>query len=258
MKRETWKMLLRGGVSILIFLLIMLALYLVFDHFGITDITQEEMQAYLQSWGIWAPLLFILISFLQVSVIRLPSTITILAGNYLFGPVSFFYSYIGILAGSLVAFALGKWIGRKYVDWVVGSHEKVDEWLEKLKNKSNVILFFMFLLPGFPDDMLCSIAGITPLGFIGFTLMQLISRALAIGATLLLFSGEVIPFEGWGIAVFAVIAVIALAVFIVCVRYADKINAFTGKLIKKLFKTKDKETSPEEAKSRDDIEKFSE
>lgn len=242
MKKETWKMILRGSTSILGFLAVMLALYLVLDYFGITDVTQEQLQTYLDSLGVWAPLLFILISFLQVSVIRIPSTITILAGNYLFGWASFFYSYIGILAGSLLAFTLGKFVGRKYVDWVVGSKEKVDGWLEKLKNKSNVILFFMFLLPGFPDDMLCSIAGITPLGFIGFTLMQLISRAVAIGGTLLLLSGEVIPFEGWGIAVLVVIAVIALAIFIVCIRYADKINAFVNRLIEKWFKPKEEKT----------------
>ena len=140
--------------------------------------------------------------------------------------MSFLYSYIGIMIGSLLAFGLGKWLGRRYVNWIVGSKEKVDEWLEKFKGKSNVILFFMFLLPGFPDDLLCSLAGVTSLGWSGFTLMQLPCRAVAIGATLLLLSGEVIPYHGWGIAVLTVIALLAIVAFAVSFKYADRINDF--------------------------------
>ena len=43
----------------------------------------------------------------------------------------------------------------------------------------------MFLLPMFPDDILCSIAGIMPITYSVFIFMQLITRFTSIGGTLL-------------------------------------------------------------------------
>ena len=57
----------------------------------------------------------------------------------------------------------------------------------------------MFLLPMFPDDILCSIAGIMPITYSVFIFMQLITRFTSIGGTLLFMSGEIIPYHGWGL-----------------------------------------------------------
>jgi uncharacterized membrane protein YdjX (TVP38/TMEM64 family) len=168
--------------------------------------------------------------------VPIPGAVTILAGNYVFGAgQSFLYSYIGMLAGALFAFALGRWIGRPFVNWIAGGKEKVDEWLLKLKGRENVLLFFMFFLPAFPDDILCSVAGILPIGWLGFTVMQIITRATSVGATLLFMSGEVIPFnEPWGIAVLAVVGVLAVLAFIISYRNAERINSALERLADKI------------------------
>ena len=97
----------------------------------------------------------------------------------------------------------------------------------------------MFFLPFFPDDILCTVAGLLPISYMGFLIMQIITRATSIGFTLLFMSGEVIPYEGWGLAVLAIVAVICITAFILSMKYSEKINDFFVEKMSKLFK-KDK------------------
>ena len=233
MKKETKESILKLTVSVLIIGVILLAIYLIFKHFGISDLTREQIQEYIFSTGAIAPIVFILASFLQVTFIPIPSTVTILAGSFIFGaPLSFVYSYIGIMLGALLAFGLGRLVGRPYLVWIAGSKEEADRWIAKLKGRENVFLFFAFLFPLFPDDLLCSVAGMLPVKLSTFTIMQLITRTTAIGATLIFMSGEIIPYEGWGLVVIALLVLLALAAFVLSMKYAEELNKLFEALVK--------------------------
>lgn len=213
--------------GLLILVLLAIAYYF-YSKYGLNELrNQKKLQEYISSFGIWAPLLFILISFLQVSFIPIPGSITIVAGTYLFGVwESFLYSYIGMMIGSIVAFYLGRLLGRPFVNWVAGGKEKVDSILEKTKNKQNVVMFFAFLFPFFPDDLLCSVCGILKMKFIVFLIMQIVTRATSILATILFMSGNFIPYSGWGIPVLALVGVLAIIAFLISYKYSGKIEAF--------------------------------
>ncbi len=242
---KTKKSLIRLIFSALLIGAIIAAAYFILKSFGITKLTREQIQEYISSLGAIAPIAFIFVSFLQVTIIPIPSTVTILAGVFLFDPIpSFFYSYAGILLGSWFAFLLGRLIGRPYINWVAGSREEADGWLSKLKGREKVFLFFAFLFPLFPDDLLCSVAGMLSIKFSTFTIMQLVTRTTSIGATILFMSGEVIPYEGWGLWVIGGLIVLALAAFVLSMKYAEELNAVFDSLVKRisdsLHKNKDK------------------
>lgn len=213
-------------------------IYLLFKSLGLLDISQEEIQDFISSTGVVAPLIYIGITFLQVTIIPMPSTVTILVGNYLFGPLlAFIYVYIGLILGSIFAYYLGKWFGRPFINWLSGSKEQTEMWMGKLHGKETVLLFFMFLFPIFPDDLLCAIAGILlPITFTRFLFMQIITRATTAGATLVFLTGDVIPFSGWGIPVIIAGVLLCIVAFIICFRKADKIDALLRKIYKKIFK----------------------
>lgn len=222
-------------ISLLVIGLIVLGLYFLFKHLGWTNLTKEELQAKIASTGVFAPIVFIVASFLQVTFIPIPSSITIIVGNYLFGFwLSFLYSYIGIVLGSILAFYLGRWLGRPFVNWVVGDNKVVDEYLIKMKNKENVILFFMFLLPLFPDDALCSLAGILPISFLTFLFIQLLTRATSILGTLFFMSGEIIRYDALGITIIVIVCILALVAFYLSYKYADKINEIFYNIMDKI------------------------
>ncbi len=200
----------------------------------VTKLTSiEALREYIGSFGSGAVLLFILFSFLQVVILPVPGSVTVAAGVALFGPLKCaLYSFIGIVTGSFVAFAIGRWIGYKAVCWIVGKDD-LDKWLNKVKGKDYLILSIMFLLPMFPDDVLCFIAGLSSMSWPYFTVMIIITRAISVFTTA--YSFELIPFTTWwGILIWIVIfALIALAFWLVW-KYSDNIDAF----IKKKFKIK--------------------
>jgi len=226
MKTETKQMIKKLILSCLVIALIVAVLWFVLYLLGWTNLTQEELQEIIASAGVAAPLIFILISFLQVTFVPIPGSITILAGNYVFGTFdTFLYSYIGMFLGSVLAFALGRWLGRPFVNWIAGGEDKVDEWLAKLHGREIVLLFFMFFLPAFPDDILCSVAGILPISWVGFLSMQIITRFTSVGGTLLFMSGTFIPFdEVWGIVLLLCVGILAVVAFIISYRNAERIN----------------------------------
>lgn len=224
-KNEKIKLIKKLICSGLVIVAILFVIYLIMYLLGLTDLSREQIQQYVQDAGVWAPLIFIGISFLQVTFVPIPGAITIIAGSYVFGAwQSFLYSYVGMLLGSFFAFFLGRVIGRPFVNWIAGGKETADRWIKKLRGKENVLLFFMFLLPFFPDDMLCAVAGLFPMSWFTFTVMQLITRLTSISCTLIFMSGEIIPFYGWGLIVLGVVAVIVIVGFILCMKYSDKIN----------------------------------
>lgn len=212
------------------------ALYYAYKAIGWDKLKDREaLQQYIASFGALGPLIFITICFLQVSFIPLPSAAVIIAGAYAFGGgLAFLYGYTGVIAGSILAFYLGRWLGRPFVNFIAGDKAVVDKWLDKIKKKENVVLFFIFLFPFFPDDLVCSIAGLTKMKFTNFLWMQLLTRAIQIGSNVLLMSGELIPYSGWGIPVLIVLGIAAIAAFAVCYIYAEKIEAFFLRIINKI------------------------
>ncbi len=242
MKQETKKIIGKLLLSGAIIAVVVLAVFFLMKHFGLTELTREQLGDYIKSFGVIGPIIFIVVTFLQVTFIPLPGAVTILAGNYVFGAFwSFVYSYIGMMLGSMLAFWLGRKIGRPFVNWVAGDEKKVDVWLKRLKGRENVLLFFMFFLPVFPDDILCAVAGILPISGIGFFLMQVLTRATSIGGTLLFMSGEVIPYHGWGLVFLGVGIALCMVAFIIAFKNAEKINLWFEKTIDKIFKRKEKE-----------------
>lgn len=245
MTAENKKILIKLLVSAIIIGAVIAIGYLVFYLLGWTKLTREQIQEYIKGTGVIAPIIFILITFAQVTLVPIPGAVTILAGVYLFGFFqSFIYSYVGMMLGSVVSFAIGRAVGRPYVNWVSGSKEKTDEWIKKLKGRETVFLFFAFLLPFFPDDILCAVAGVLPIKWFTYIVMQVITRATSILGTMLFMSGQIIPYHGWGLVVLGLVVAICVVAFILCIKHATKLNEFFDRIINKIsqkFKRKSKE-----------------
>lgn len=195
----------------------------------------EKLREYIASFGAWAVIIFIVFQFLQVVILPVPGSVSVGVGVALFGPLRCsIYSFIGILAGSFVAFALGRWVGYKAVCWVVGKDD-LDKWLKKLKGKDYLILSLMFLLPLFPDDVLCFVAGLSSMTWIYYIIMITVTRLISVTVTS--FSLQLIPFTTWwGITIWLIIAVLVGFSFWYVCKYSDKIDKF----IKDKLKPKDK------------------
>ena len=241
-----FKSLYRLAICLIVCLLILSGIFFAVCATGfIKDMTSiGALREYIESSGNWAVWVFILFQFLQVVILPIPSTVTVMAGVALFGPLKCsIFSFIGIFIGSVLAFGIGRWLGYKVVSWIVGK-EDLDKWLKKIKGKDYLILSIMFLLPLFPDDVLCFIAGLSSMTWGYFLVMIFVTRALSI--TLSAYSFDTIPFTTWwGILCWALIISAVVALFWLVCKYSDKIDWFIKnklgfKNLKKRKKTTDK------------------
>lgn len=198
----------------------------------------EKLQNIILSWGFWGRFGFVVLSFLQVTFIPLPSTVTIIAGTLIYGPLqASLLSLAGILLGSMLAFLLGKVFGRKLVVFMVGE-KTCKKWVDFLTN-AKYSLFIMMLLPILPDDVLCLVAGLTNMSWTFFTLTNLIARPIGIFTVSYFGSGHLIPYHGWGLIVWAILIVLIIAVLILAYKYQKQIENF----LLRIFRSKKKEYS---------------
>ncbi|MCM1437980.1 MAG: VTT domain-containing protein [Roseburia sp.] len=198
----------------------------------------EALRDYIAGFGATAVLIFILFQFLQVVILPIPGSVSVGVGVALFGPLRCsLFSFIGILLGSLVAFAIGRVVGYKAVCWIVGKDD-LDKWLDKLRGKDYLLLSIMFLLPLFPDDILCFVAGLSSITWTYFIIMITITRLISVFTTS--FSLQLIPFNTWwGITIWVILGAAVVLSFWLVWKYSDKIDAFLkGKLKRKSKKNK--------------------
>ncbi len=183
---------------------------------------QKRLEEYLERSGKWMGAVFVLLQFLQVVILPIPSTVTVVAGAVLFGPlVGSLLSLLGIVLGSLVGFLIGRYAGTRVGYWLIGK-ENLEKWLNKIKGKDKLLLTAMFLLPVFPDDVLCFVAGMSSMSLIYFLAVIVISRILAIFTTS--YSISLIPFDTWwGLLIWGILGVLIVILFVVLYKKSDAI-----------------------------------
>lgn len=128
------------------------------------------LQDVVASWGAWGPLLTISLHILQVLLAPIPGQLIDTVNGYLFGPwLGTLYSLTGIAIGSGLALLIARRWGRKLVTQLIppAPMERID----RLASQRGPLFFFLlFLLPFVPDDIVCFVAGLSPipLGWLWF------------------------------------------------------------------------------------------
>lgn len=176
--------------------------------------------------GAWAIPAFIILQILQVTVLPIPGVAAIGAGVCLFG--EFFgglYSFIGITAGSFISFFVGRTLGYKAAKFLVGE-KTLNSTLKKVKGKDKAVLTTMFLLPFFPDDALCFVAGLSSMSAGYFSIAIIITRLISSFVTAYSVGGKIIPYDKWW-------GVVIWAVLIICAAIAAKLVYDKGEEIQK-------------------------
>ncbi len=130
----------------------------------------------LREWGVLAPVIFIGLQALQVIISPIPGELTGILGGYLFGEwVGLFYSTIGLTLGSVAAFAVGRWLGTRYIRSLVSP----DIWRKMgfiVEAEGAILCFVIFLIPGLPKDMACYLFGLSPMPFWVFGVVSTLGR----------------------------------------------------------------------------------
>ena len=180
----------------------------------------ERMGEYIVRSAPWSHLTYFGVQILSVVIAPIPSNITAAAGAYLFGLwPSFLLTWGAVTAGSAVVFLLARALGQGFVSQLVG--EKVSErYLDLIRRKRDIFLLLAFLLPFFPDDILCILAGLTDISFRRFFLLVLIARPWGLLVSCMVGSATLsIPL--WGMVL---LGIAGLTVFLLAMKYGDRVE----------------------------------
>ncbi len=136
----------------------------------------DALRNFIQSFGILAPVVLILIQISQVIIAPIPGPAVGAAAGYTFGVFwGTVYGFIGLAIGSTIAILLAKKYGRPMVEKIV-SDEKMEEFDHLTEEHGFLPFLLLFLLPGFPDDAICFIAGLTEIDTRKLILMASLGR----------------------------------------------------------------------------------
>jgi uncharacterized membrane protein YdjX (TVP38/TMEM64 family) len=190
----------------------------------VTD--KERVAGMIRSFGIFAPLAFIAFQFLQVIFAPVPGEATGFIGGYIFGAgKGFLFSTIGLTLGSLANFLIGRYLGNHFIRRLV-PEKTLKRFDTFLRHQGVIIVFSLFVLPGFPKDYLCLFLG---LGNLSIKLFMLISTVGRMPGTMMLSLQGALLFERnylW----LTVLVIICLILVIPAYRYRETLYRWIEKL----------------------------
>lgn len=217
---ERRRTIIQWTAAVVVLLLVLLGLW----RSGFFDAISSEqaLEAYIEDCAPWSHLAFFGVQLISVILAPIPSNITAAVGGVLFGTLpSFLLTWAAVVLGSMAVFLLARVLGQRFVLSFVGKKVS-DKYLDLIRRKRDTFLLLAFLFPFFPDDILCILAGLTDISWKRFLGLCLLARpwgllvASAVG-------GSTLDIPLWGMAVLGVIGV---AVFVLAMKYGDRIEVY--------------------------------
>lgn len=238
---------LKTAFVLLIVAVIVLAAFVILSEVGhLNDYESDEekinaLAEIISSTGAWGMAVYILVQVLQVVILPLPAVVCYVPGAMIWGaPMATLLASVGVLIGSIIAYFIGRIWGKKAVIWIAGK-ETTEKYSAYFGRRGKGIFVLMQILPFFPDDILCMIAGLTSMNFVFFTVVMCTVRPAIIAVYCFLGSGDIIPFSGWGIYVWIAIFAVCIVLAVLSFKYQDTFECW---LISKFSRKKKGEVQP--------------
>ncbi len=182
-----------------------------------------------------AAFIFIGLQILQVIAAPLPGEVTGFVGGVFFGTArGIIYSSVGLAIGSWLAFVLARLAGRPLVERIVRA-ETIKRYDYVMEHRGMFLAFLMFLIPGFPKDILCYILGLGHMGHRHFLIVSTTGRLL--GTVLLTLEGEFFRNRRYA-AFFTVLGISIVFILLVMVYRANIERWFRGMRVAQLLKAR--------------------
>lgn len=168
------------GASLVGLLILGVFLYCYFTYGKeLTEIVSdpERFKALVESFNNWDRVAFVAIRAFQTVIKIIPAEPLEIGAGCLYGTWGgLLYCMLGTFLGSLVIIALSKLLGKRFVN-VFFPVEKINS-IKFLQDEKKVYfsLFFIYLIPGTPKDILTYAASITNINMVKFMIITSIAR----------------------------------------------------------------------------------
>lgn len=158
------------------------------------------------------PLVVLSAQIIQIIIAFIPGQGIQMATGYIYGlGVSIVFSIVGAVIGETVAFIIGRVLGYDGLR-IIMPKGMIDKYVDRLGAKKSLrIVFILYLLPGFPKDLINYVAGISNLRLNVFLISATIARTPAMIGSILI--GTLLDSKRYYLV--AVIGIISIILFFI-------------------------------------------
>jgi len=187
----------------------------------------ESIKGIILGYGNYSFIIYIALQIVQIVIFFIPGDIMQISAGFIFGPIrGFLLSFLGICLGTSVVFFISRKLGKPFVNklvsekdtWIIHKLEKFKEHPMKDK-KLKKIVFFTYLIPGIPKDILGYICGVSEIKYKDFIIYSSIARIPALFVSS--FFGHKLSFDNWKLL--AIIAIISGIIIVISIIVGKKI-----------------------------------
>jgi len=237
--REKRKKQLRKLISVLK-LLMLFAIMIgspVYVYFAYPELIEwlnslEEIDQLLKQYKTASIFIFLGMQVFQIIVSVVPGQALQFAAGYAYHFwLGFLLTMIGVFVGTVISFYLARLLGRDSLHVMFGE-EKFSRFVHTLNSKrSYMVLFVIFLIPGFPKDIFTYAAGVSEIRFGPFLLISLTGRTPAIMGGVLM--GKM--FHNGSYTGLIIMGTAAVILFVLGILHKDRIIHLTDRVYSRLM-----------------------
>lgn len=170
----------------------------------ITD--QKAVSTYLQSFGALGPVVLFILLIAQVFIAVIPGHALMVTAGYVYGSTGLLVVITSTILGSQIAFIIARSYGRDLI-YKLASPEVINKWDKIARHQGILFYFFSFVLPIFPSDLMCYVAGLATISPRRFFVANVLGRTCcAVFITLIGIYGMHPPVWFWLLAAFVISA----------------------------------------------------
>jgi uncharacterized membrane protein YdjX (TVP38/TMEM64 family) len=171
---------------------------------------REAVVHSIQQLGLWGPLVIFILLVLQVFLAFIPGQALMVACGYIYGFwMGFLLSWFSLFTGGQAAFSLARRYGRPFAErWI--SPNILFKWDKAASGQGIGFFALSLVLPIFPNDAMCYVAGLGKIESRRFTIANSLGRGLACMFTSAAGAfGSQLSWRGW--------AIIAIGIVLACI-----------------------------------------
>lgn len=133
--------------------------------------TRVELDRFILKYGNFGPLAIIGILILQTILAPIPGTIVPIAVGALYGVwLGTFYTWIGSVLGTSIAFGIARILGRPIIQKIISS--KKIEYYDNFLKRNNFLIWVVYIIPVvFPLDIISFVIGLSAIKFRQFIIV---------------------------------------------------------------------------------------
>lgn len=179
-------------IILIVYILVCVGGYFLLKIYGLNSLA--KIRNFIDRLGVMGYIIFFLLQVVIstfICIVPLEDELLVLFSILLFGPIKgCFVSVVGMFITSTLQFLIGRYFCKGIIVKLIGG-DNIEKYQNYLKVKGEIMLPILYLIPLFPHDCLCVLAGMSKMKYWYFAPVTLVLRSIEIVCVCFLGGGMI-------------------------------------------------------------------